>query len=179
MPKYREVELMSTSAPTTAMAVANWFLEKSWEEPSQPPCDPMKLNKLVFYAHGWYLGNQKGELFPEDVEAWPHGPVVRNIYIAFKEFGRDSISTLGKGLELGADGSPSFVTSKHDGTLNSFFEEIWNVYGDKTGIQLSNMTHREGEPWTIVAKTYKYDLTEKPTIPSEIIEVAFARKIRA
>jgi uncharacterized phage-associated protein len=139
----------------------------------------MKLNKLTYYAHGWYLGNAHMELFPEDIEAWPHGPVVRDLYIEFKEFGRDPISRFGRRLELGNDNVPSFVTPRHNGTLDSFFEDIWSVYGDKTGVQLSNMTHRKGEPWTIVAENYRYDLTEKPTIPSEIIEAAFEEKINA
>ena len=164
--------------PSRAMAVANWFLERGWREPSKPPCDQLKLYKLTFYAHGWYLGNRSAELFPEDVEAWPHGPVVRDLYLEFKSFGPNPINRLGERLDID-DGVPSFVTPKHNGSLDTFFEEIWNVYGDKTGIQLSNMTHRDGEPWTIVAEKYGYDLTEKPTIPSEIIEAAFARKLRA
>ncbi len=80
---------------------------------------------------------------------------------------------------IDVDGVSSFDYPKHDGKLVSFFEKIWDVYGDKTGIQLSNMTHREGEPWTIVAKQYRYNLVDKPTIPSEIIRDAFAKKINA
>lgn len=165
--------------PSRAMAVANWFLDRSWKDPSKPACDQLKLYKLTFYSHGWYLGNTGEELFPEDVEAWPHGPVVRDLYMQFKDFGRNPIDRLGKRLQLGDDGVPSFVTPKHSGELDSFFEQVWEVYGDKTGIQLSNMTHRKGEPWTIVAEKYGYDLTDKPTIPSEIIGDAFARKIDA
>ena len=160
------------------MAVANWFLERSWKEPSKPVCDQMKLYKLTFYAHGWYLGNTRNELFPEDVHAWPHGPVVPALYPAFKDFGRNRIDELGKRLENGEDGEPSFVYPEHDGSLDGYFEKVWEAYSDKTGIQLSNMTHREGEPWTIVAKKYYYDLSDKPLIPSEIIRDSFARRVR-
>ncbi len=164
--------------PSRAMAVANWFLERSWREPEKPACDQMKLYKLTFYAHGWYLGNSGDELFPEDIEAWPHGPVVRDLYLAFKGFGKRPIVEMGKRLEVGEDGDLSFVSPRHDGSLDGYFEKVWEVYGDKTGIQLSNMTHREGEPWTIVAKKYHYDLSEKPIIPSEIIRDSFARRVK-
>ena len=163
--------------PSRAMAVANWFLERSWHDSRS--CDQMKLYKLTFFAHGWHLGITGRELFPEDVEAWPHGPVVRDLYMEFKRFGRDPITEFGSRLELIDDERPSFVIPKHDGTLEPFFEQIWRVYGNKTGIQLSNMTHREGEPWTIVAEQYDYDLIEKPTIPSDIIRAAFARRIHS
>lgn len=165
--------------PTTAMAVANWFLRKCWENPDKPPCDQMKLYKLVFYAHGWFVGNSGLELFPEDVEAWPHGPVVRGIYGEFKRFGRNPITSFGRRLELDENKKPVFVTPTHCGELDDFFDAIWDNYGDKTGIQLSNMTHEKGEPWTLVAENYNYDLDSKPTISTEIIEECFARKIRA
>lgn len=165
--------------PSRAMAVANWFLDRSWKEPEKPHCDQMKLYKLTFYAHGWYLANCSAALYPEDVEAWPHGPVVRSLYSEFNEFGRSPVTKLGKHLEIGEDGAPSFLVPEHNGPLDGFFEKVWNVYGDKTGIQLSNMTHRHGEPWTVVAEQYHYDLTGKPIISNEIIEACFANKLKS
>lgn len=162
--------------PTRAMAVANWFLERSWRDPNSPACDQMKLYKLVFYAHGWFMGNCKSELFPEDVEAWPHGPVVRDLYVEFKDAGRDPIARLGKRMEI-TDGKIAMIQPRHDGSLDNFFESVWSTYGKYTGIQLSNMTHRPGEAWTVVAEQYNYDLSSKPTITSEIIESVFERKV--
>ena len=162
--------------PTRAMAVANWFIKKSLDDPGKPACDQMKLYKLVFYAHGWYMGNCHAELFPEDVEAWPHGPVIRDLYVEFRTVGKNPITRLGKRIDI-KDGKTTFVHPEHDGSLNDFFERIWDVYGDYTGIQLSNMTHRPGEAWTMVAEQYGYDLSAKPLIPPEIIEAAFERKV--
>ena len=171
--------MTETQHPSRVMAVANWFLKQSWKDSSKPACDPMKLNKLAFYAHGWHLGITGEELFPEDVEAWPHGPVVRELYMEFKEFRRESITRLGRRLKLMENGALSYEVPEHNGALDLFFEKVWSVYGDKTGIQLSNMTHGKDEPWTIVAKTYKYDLAEKPPISSDIIRAAFERRIRS
>ena len=163
--------------PARAMAVANWFLERSWRDQGKPPCVQMKLYKLVYYAHGWYMGNCHRELFPEDVEAWPHGPVVRDLYFEFKDAGRNPISKLGRRLDF-VGGKAVFVQPKHNGELSDFFESVWDVYGGYSGIQLANMTHRPGEAWTIVAEQYGYDLTAKPSIPPEIIEAVFEQKVR-
>ena len=168
---------VASQFPSSAMAVANWFLQRSWQETEQPHCDQMKLYKLVYYAQAWHLGNVHRPLFEEDVEAWPHGPVIRALYSEFMRFGRGPITELGKRLEPRGSGDFGLVVPEHEGSLEPFFESIWRVYGDKTGIQLSNMTHAEGEPWTIVAQEYGFDLSRKPTIPSQIIEAVFERKV--
>lgn len=38
-------------APTSAMAVANWFLNRAKNESNVPALDQLKLYKLVYYAH--------------------------------------------------------------------------------------------------------------------------------
>jgi len=165
----------ATAAPTSAMAVANWFIERSRREPSMPPCDQLKLYKLVFYAHAWFLGNGCGPLFDEDVEAWPHGPVVRDLYIQFKDAGRGPINKLGTRYAV-QNGKFQLETPVYSGDLEPFFESVWNSYKAHSGIQLSNATHAQGEPWTLVAE--KMDLAGKPTIPNELIEQVYSAKVQ-
>jgi uncharacterized phage-associated protein len=85
-------------------------------------------------------------LFDEDIEAWPHGPVVCDLYLEFKDAGRGKIKKLGTRL---ASHGGKFVleTPKHDGSLSGFFDSIWNTYKRHTGVELSNATHAQGEPW--------------------------------
>lgn len=168
---------MKHDHPTSAMAVANWFLQRSWRDRTKPPCDQMKLYKLVYYAHAWYLGNCNQELFADDIEAWPHGPVIRDLYAEFHPAGSGPIRRLGERIEC-IDGNYEKIIPVHDGSLDNFFENIWTIYGHYSGIQLSNMTHESGEPWAIVAEKYDYNLRYKPSIPSEIIRDVFGRKIK-
>ena len=168
--------MMSSSAPTSAMAVANWFIKKGWDEPGVSPCDQMKLQKLVYYAHAWHLGNGRGPLFEDDIEAWPHGPVIRDLYLEFKDAGDRPIRKLGTRLKVNiSDGKVILEEPQHDGTLDHFLEAVWSTYRKYTGIRLSNSTHADGEPWTLVAKLR--DLTEKPTIPNDLIEDIFVKKV--
>ena len=39
----------------------------------------MKLQKLVYYCQAWHLVWDEECLFPERIEAWANGPVVRAI----------------------------------------------------------------------------------------------------
>ncbi|MBN7355556.1 Protein of uncharacterised function, possible prophage protein [Mycobacteroides abscessus subsp. abscessus] len=50
--------------------------------------DAWRLQKLVYFAHAWSLAWDGRGLFDSDVEAWPDGPVERELYAANK-YGRD------------------------------------------------------------------------------------------
>ena len=43
-----------------------------------------KLQKLVYYSQGWSLVWDDDALFPEEIEAWANGPVVRELYDAHR-----------------------------------------------------------------------------------------------
>jgi len=170
---------MQTQAQTAAMDVANWFIGKSLREGEDlPVLDQLKLYKLVYYAHSWHLAFTGQPLFPEDIEAWPHGPVVRDLYIEFKCFGRSKITRLGQRLRL-IDSQPQMVAMEpqYHGSLEQILNSVWDTYKNYTGVQLSNSTHDEGEPWDIVSK--HFSLHMKPKIPDEIIEQVFKNKLYA
>ncbi|MBO6044095.1 MAG: DUF4065 domain-containing protein [Acetobacter sp.] len=165
-------------APSTAIEVANEFITLGLKEGI--PIDQMKLQKLVYYAHAWHLALTQRPLFEEDIEAWPWGPVVRNIYIQTQHYGRDPIST--KLRQLVSKNDDSLVTSDFvtphgvKDELKGFIEKIWNTHKKYTGIQLSNSTHADGEPWFIVSQCYDLD-HQKPSIPNSLIRDVFIKKI--
>ena len=47
----------------------------------------MKVNKLVYFAQGHCLSKYGRPLFTEPIEAWPHGPVVPEVYRAYRKYG--------------------------------------------------------------------------------------------
>lgn len=71
--------------PLETGAVANYLLDLA--DASGDPVSPMKLQKLLYYAHGWHLAVTDRPLLNEFVEAWRWGPVIPSIYHEFKEFG--------------------------------------------------------------------------------------------
>jgi uncharacterized phage-associated protein len=174
----RALEIMSD---TTSAAVANGFLAlQEGDNSTFPPIDQMKIQKLVFYAHAWWLAMRDRALFEEEVYAWPWGPVVPNIYGAFKEFGRNPI--VGKrATELVRTGSKLdfriHEPEPPEGEVFDFLKAIWDGHKMLSGTQLSNATHAPGEPWTIVKDKY-VDLSTKPVIPNDLIKEVFKAKIQ-
>jgi uncharacterized phage-associated protein len=169
-----------SEAPASAVAVANFFLARGWQDGGYPPIDQMKLQKLVFYAHAWHLAHKGTPLFEEDVEAWPWGPVVRPIYFQTKDFGRGPITSRLNELQFDP-ASPlksRFVdTDVTDEETRAFLTRVWDVHKPYTGIQLSNSTHAPGEPWTIIHQQYG-SLESKPIIPNDLIAAIFKDKLQ-
>lgn len=91
----------------------------------------LKLQKLLYYAQGWYLVLAKQPLFCEDIEAWVHGPVVPYIFHRFKPYKWGAID------EEGAAG---------DNVLHTYLEALLEKYGKYSAKQLELFTHNE-RPW--------------------------------
>lgn len=94
----------------------------------------LKLQKLLYFAHAWYLAIFDKPLFNDRIEAWVHGPVIPNIYHLYKHFKWSPIIT--DKIE-----SPSFpeCVIKH-------LDEIMTYYGTKTAYELELISH-DAEPW--------------------------------
>lgn len=161
--------------PTTAAAVANEFLRLSAAEGSNPP-DQMKLQKLLYYAHAWYLAYNGTPLFEDDFEAWPWGPVVRDVYMQTKDYGRGPVTE--PLWEFGKDDEGGFGFITPEGVpaeLRPFIEAVWNAHKKFSGVQLSNATHAPGEPWTIIKD--KLGTDSKPKIPNDLIASVYRQKL--
>jgi len=93
----------------------------------------MKLQKLVYYSQAWGLVWDEEPLFPERVEAWANGPVVRELYDVHRGQFRVSAHKLG---------NPDALTDEESNTVRS----VLSFYGKLASQQLSDLTHRE-VPW--------------------------------
>ena len=73
----------------SAFDVAAYILENQGEMTT------LKLQKLVYYAQAWSLSLDKTPLFDEKIEAWPNGPVVKDLYDCHR--GQQYISSIADG----------------------------------------------------------------------------------
>jgi uncharacterized phage-associated protein len=118
---------------------------------------PLQLMKLVYISHGWSLAVRGVDLFPDRIEAWKYGPVIPDLYQATKLFGRNQIP-----MSAIDDAKPHTV----DGATLEFLKDVFSKYGGLSGIQLSNLTHKSGTPWSQVYDNGVYGIE----IPDEIIK---------
>jgi uncharacterized phage-associated protein len=118
-----------------AMTIAKWFI--AWAEAEEEELSNMKLQKLLYYAQGHHLAQYQRPLFDGQIEAWSHGPVVPQVYRAFKKFGRSPIQL---------PESDPFTWDEVDADTTEFLGKVWNTYGGYSAGRLRTMTHDE-PPW--------------------------------
>ena len=135
----------------SAGSIANYFLKLADTKNKQDTMTPMKVLKLIYFAHGWYAGLTGKKLIDEDVEAWMYGPVVSKVYEEFKNFGDRPVTKLAQYYEPFSGKYDSYDTPTDENVL-AVLDRVWNVYGGFTGIQLSNITHAPDSPWSEVKR---------------------------
>ena len=101
----------------------------------------LKLQKLCYYAQGFNLALYETRLFPEKIEAWTHGPVIRELYQAYKKYGDGAIPLPEK-----------FDISIYNKKTQELLNEVYSVYGQYSAWKLRNMTHEE-TPWIEAKKS--------------------------
>jgi uncharacterized phage-associated protein len=121
----------------TAQDVAKYFLSLT-EEDSGDGITNLKLQKLVYYAQGFYLAMYGESLFNEEIQAWFHGPVVPSLYRDYKGYGSNSIPVPNDiDFELYSD------------QVKELLNEVYKVCGQFSAWKLRELTHQE-PPWSDV-----------------------------
>ncbi len=95
----------------------------------------LKLQKLMYYAQGFYSAIYDKPFFSNEISAWTHGPVVQELYHDYKQHGRNSIP-LAANFDKG-----SLIKEEFE-----LIEEVFDVFGQYSAWKLRNMTHEES-PW--------------------------------
>ena len=147
----------------SARTVANYLIEQA--KIKNVELTPMQLLKLIYIAHGWNLAINERPLIKEDVEAWKYGPVISNIYHAVKHWGNGPVK------------EPLSIIDSNESELfqeeKDVIDRVLSVYGNMSGIQLSNLTHSRGTPWHEVYFDKGGQTIPHTKIPNELIKSHF------
>lgn len=143
--------------------IAKYFLYKM-------PMTQKKLHKMLFLSYAWYLyrnnydSNDISERLFAPVnknhgfQAWVHGPVFRELYPIYANYGFKEIHIL-----------------KYDDSIieeedKEFFDEIFEAYGDKSAGSLERFTHTF-DSWRNAREGYgSYDACKNLLKDSEIYQ---------
>jgi uncharacterized phage-associated protein len=141
-------------------AVQQSIIEAHREMFDESP-SPMKLQKLCYYAQAYSLA-QGQELFPEDFQAWQHGPVVPDLYTKYRDYQWRAI-----------DAELPETTNASAGLV----VDVVAAYGRFDGAALSNMTHKEA-PWMSARGDIPESDGSREIISKESIRAFFASKLQ-
>lgn len=149
--------MISNELDRVQRTIINVHRELFDESPS-----PMKLQKLCYYAQGYALA-EGNELFPEDFQAWQHGPVVYDLYDKYREYKWKQIT------EEVQESEPDIL---------DYIRDVVSAYGRYDGAALSTMTHRES-PWLDARGDLDESEGSTALISKESLTMFFAAKLRS
>ena len=112
-------------------ALCNWILNNYDYENMGEKITHLKLQKLLYYYQGLSCAIYDKPIFMNTIEAWVHGPVVKEVYDKYKIHGYDPIPLPNEKVEL------------NNSSLEPLFKSILRHYGELSAKQLENLTHKE------------------------------------
>ena len=151
---------MSYSASLIAFA----FVQKGIAERNY--VTQMKLQKMVYFAHGYHLAKYGEPLIFEKFEAWKFGPVVPNIYHTYKLYGSGAITDTNLIFDFYTNQNSLLAL---DIRAKDAIEYTWIVTKGLSANNLSAWSHNNDAPW---AKVYMPDKASIQ-IPDESIKEYF------
>jgi uncharacterized phage-associated protein len=136
----------------------------------------LALNKIAYFLHGIFLARFGRPLIDAKIEAWQYGPVFREIYHQFKNFGEKPISERAKVLNVDTG---EFETCSYDLEQNeyNFLEELAESYLRMRPSMLVDLSHTRDGPWH---NAWFYDGIVNPgmEITNDSIEDYFRQQVR-
>lgn len=148
------------TAPYDARQIANWFVTRARKD-DRTLTMPILL-RLCFIAHGWHLEIHEMPLFENRIEAWEYGPVVLDVYYAFKSHDSNVTKTV---RVPGSD-------NRFDSAVEDLLAQVYDIFGNKSPQQLKRYTDPIGGPSDIAMKVGgKFAL-----IPPELVRQAYILK---
>lgn len=125
-------------AINSAQDIANWFI--AWAEYNESQLTRLSLQKLLYFAQGYTLAQLGEPLFYDAIEAWEHGPVVREIWYSSRT--RNDNPEDNYTIPYLDDFDFEIVSENKTQIL----ADVWTTFGDKPAKHLENITHLE-YPW--------------------------------
>lgn len=129
---------------------------------------PLSLQKMLYFVQGLHLAFYGTALFPEDCQAWAHGPVYREVYEIFRRFRSGPIEERGffdfLMRQNGVDG-----LSDREEKVVDLVAEVLGSYGGKA---LEKVTHAE-TPWKEARAGCPAGKRSAAVIPKETVRAYF------
>lgn len=147
----------------SARQIADWFL--SWGEQNDVTLTNSKLQKLLYYAQGHYLGaataSSMEPLFDDEIVAWLSGPVVRQVHYELQGFDYGPI-------DVDAVVSDDFSWDDFR-DIEDLLQSVWNTYAIYEDYYLAACIRRE-TPWM---SAFLQDI-DNPVISVDLMQETFS-----
>jgi uncharacterized phage-associated protein len=157
-----------------ARAIANFVLDEF--DAARFEISNKKINKLIYFCHGFSLLRLDAPLVKNHIEAWAHGPVVRVVYDAFKLYEYRPISERAKAFNF-AKGKEEIVQYEGiDAAQLKLVKAVTQYYVKFSADELEELSHSHYGPWAKVWNVPEAKRGLRSRIPDSDIREYFREK---
>lgn len=107
------------------------------------PVTNLKIQKVLYFVHVWYLVTFGKSCFSDKFQAWPLGPVLPTIYSQLAKYGSSPIDDE---FMLQDEKELEDIKKELGSDLVQLIDEVYEKYGTLSAFQLVNITHNDS-PW--------------------------------
>lgn len=122
---------LSETEASNALDIAKYLITLASPE-EEDLMTNLRLQKLLYYAQGFYLALFGKPLFTEKIAAWQYGPVVPDVYRIYQQYGSNALPQ-----------PDDFNIDQYSQETQELLNEVYEVYGQYTAPILKRFTDQE------------------------------------
>jgi uncharacterized phage-associated protein len=128
--------------------VVNSVLWTAYSKMKDDDLTPTRMQKLLYFLHGWYTTITGIPLLDEAFVHYQYGPVLLSLESKLSRYAGMPIDDYLRqfSLETGTM-EPVFVNEEAAPHFADILEAVWKQYSPLTTKQLSSLSHAIGSPW--------------------------------
>lgn len=156
-----------------ARAVANFFIDRAQQR--ERPITALTLLKVLYFAHAWHLAKFDRPLVGQPFEAWQYGPVNRVVYDQIKGLSKRPVNFRLKSFDAKVC---SYIETSYEfkPDTEKFLSDIFDYYSEFEPFALSDLTHEDGSPWSLIWEQAEQKAIPGMQIPDNLIKKWFRER---
>lgn len=138
-----------------AHVAANSLLQKAFS--TKMPLTHLKLQKLLYFLHGWHLAITGIPVVDEGFQAWDYGPVVPSLYQQLRHYGANAIDDYIREIDTVTGQPTAYVANIDDQQFWGILDKIWEQYAPFSALELSTLSHAPDSAWSFARQANPYN----------------------
>lgn len=132
----------------------------------------MRINKLIYFIHGWSFRKYENGFIRNHFEAWDYGPVIKTVYDELKYFSDREIDQYIMYTNY-ANGLREVIPFDDLGQSDfDFIDRVLDYYSSMRTAELVEMSHLAGGAWAKVRQSGSMPAASR-RIPNDLIRDEF------
>lgn len=130
--------------------VTNDLLRQAYTKQDDDNLTPLRVQKLMYFLHGWYLAIVGRPLLAEPFIRGTYGPVLKSLEGELSCYGATPVDDYIKEWDdVECQVTAFFVDIKSAPQFADVLEQVWDQYAQYSTSQLSTLTHGDTSPWAM------------------------------